>query len=106
MLFQVAKIIGIAETLKSDELVKLGIDDVQDLRSTILVFVSNTKNYVKRAFTILFIENCSNNLAAICKKYMDLRKKKTKHKRFFVSYTSNKCPTQLVGKNFFERLPK
>lgn len=75
-------IMGIAGALRSDELVKLNIDDIQDLGPTILVSVNNTKNHVNRAFTIVSKENCSIDFVAICKKYMVLRKEKTVHRRF------------------------
>lgn len=99
-------IMGIAGALRSDELVKLTVDDVQDLGSTILVSVNNTKNHVNRAFTIVSKENCAIDFVVICKKYMVLRKENTDHRRFFVCYRNNKCSTQPVGKNTFGGLPK
>jgi integrase len=99
-------IMVIAGALRSDELVKLTIDDIQDLGSTILVSVMNTKNYVNRTFTIVSKENCSIDFVSICKKYMALRKETTEHRRFFVGYRNNKCSTQPVGKNTFGELPR
>lgn len=106
---QVATIMGIAGALRSDELLKLSVDDIQDLGSTILVSINNTKNKINRAFTIVSKEDdveSSIDFVAICKRYMELRKNTTEHKRFFVNYRSNKCTTQPVGKNTFSAMPK
>ncbi|PSN43639.1 hypothetical protein C0J52_16677 [Blattella germanica] len=82
---------------RRQELHDLKFDDVQDLGSSLLVSIPNSKTNVSRAFTV------TGKYYGICKKYMNLRPEAS---IFFVNYYCGKCTVQNVGINKFGNMGK
>lgn len=89
---QVALIMGVAGACRCDELARLKTDDIEDLKSALLVKIPRTKTGNCRSFTIIG-EKCLR----ICRKYASLRPKDYEERRFFIKYHNGKCQRMVVG---------
>lgn len=96
-------IFGIAGALRKEELLKLEMNDVQDLVSKFIVTVKPSKTKTKKVFTI--VDNEEKSLLNLIRHYIALRPAHTPHRRFFIYYKNCKCTTQPVGLNSFSKLP-
>lgn len=82
------------------ELVKLSVDDLEDLGSAVLIKISDTKTKKPRSFTI------TGDFYKIFKSYYALRPLDINEKRFFINYQNEKCTRQPVGINKIGSTPK
>lgn len=80
---------------RGHELYSMKLADVNDLGSSLLVTIPQTKTGVSRKFII------TGKFYEICKKYIDLRGRVTKLDSLFLSYQNGKCAAQKIGKNKF-----
>lgn len=85
---------------RREELSKIKIQDIKDLKFAYLVKVPVTKPHISRSFTI------TNDFYAIVQKYQLLRPLNCKCDRFFLNYQSGKCTQQPVTINKFGNMPK
>lgn len=74
-----------------DELVKLKVEDIEDLQTIVLIKISNTKTNKLRSFTIL-----GGKYLKLYRTYVSLRLKDFKESRFFIKY-KGKCARVVVG---------
>ncbi|KAJ8982920.1 hypothetical protein NQ317_004576 [Molorchus minor] len=96
LMIKVGLILGIAGACRTDELVNLTVDDIENVGSSLIVKISNTK-------TKRFHESCVvtdvGNMLELFRKYLSLRPPHVKHKRLCLYYKAGKCSSQPVGKN-------
>lgn len=97
-------IFGISGACRGDELTNLKVDDIEDVVSSLIITIPNTKTKISRTFVVTRNEG-NINLLDLYRKYAALRPSHTSHGRFFVFYKSGKCTTQPVGKNTFGKIP-
>lgn len=102
---QVIAIFGVHGATRSNELHKLGVSNVDDRKSVIVVSLFDTKTKQDRSFCITDKE-CEVSFLEIVRKYIALRPKNVPHNKFFVNYRQKKCTTQPVGINTIYKIPK
>ncbi|KAJ8975260.1 hypothetical protein NQ317_012476, partial [Molorchus minor] len=86
---------GIAGACRTDELVNLTVDDIEDVGSSLIVKITNTKTKIPRIFVVTDV----GNMLELFRKYLSLRPPHVKHKRLFLYYKAGKRSSQPVGKN-------
>ncbi|KAJ8974121.1 hypothetical protein NQ317_000651 [Molorchus minor] len=94
-------ILGIAGACRTDELVNLTVDDIEDVGSSLIVKIPNTKTKIPRIFVVTDVAN----MLELFRKYRSLRPPHVKHKRLFLYYKAGKCSSQPVGKNTMGKIP-
>ncbi|KAJ8972502.1 hypothetical protein NQ317_018635 [Molorchus minor] len=100
-MIEVGLILGIAGACRTDELVNLTVDDIEDVGSSLIVKIPNTKTKIPRIFVITDV----GNMLELFRKYLSLRPPHVKHKRLFLYYKAGKCSSQPVGKNTMGKIP-
>lgn len=90
---------GIMGACRANEMHNMNIEDIQDLGSTMLVTIPNTKTKIVRQFTI------TGQFYYICKKYINLRPADTSTS-FFLNFQNGKCTVQKIGINKFAAMGK
>ncbi|KAJ8985471.1 hypothetical protein NQ317_015010 [Molorchus minor] len=98
---QIGLILGIAGACRTDELVNLTVDDIEDVGSSLIVKIPNTKTKIPRIFVVTDV----GNMLELFRKYLSLRPPHVKHKRLFLYYKAGKCSSQPVGKNTMGKIP-
>ncbi|KAJ3645940.1 hypothetical protein Zmor_023559 [Zophobas morio] len=99
LFIKVGLIFGIMGACRRDELMKIEVNHVEDLKSALLVHIPDTESKPGRQFVI------GGNFYHICKKYMDLRPPQLVNvTRFFLNYQRGKCTKQPIGINKFGTL--
>ncbi|KAJ8979849.1 hypothetical protein NQ317_007614, partial [Molorchus minor] len=86
--FVVGLILGIAGACRTDELVNLTVDDIEDTK-------------IPRIFVVTDV----GNMLELFRKYLSLPPPHVKHKRLFLYYKAGKCSSQPVGKNTMGKIP-
>ncbi|KAJ8986013.1 hypothetical protein NQ317_013897 [Molorchus minor] len=97
----VGLILGIAGACRTDELVNLTVDDIEDVGSSLIVKIPNTKTKIPRIFVVTDV----GNMLELFRKYLSLRPPHVKHKRLFLYYKAGKCSSQPVAKNTMGKIP-
>ena len=97
-------IFGISGACRTDELVNITLDNVEDVGSSFIITLPHTKNKTSRTFVIASNEGGKVDFLQIIRKYTSLRPG-TNHGRFFVFYKNGKCTSQPVGKNTLGKVP-
>ncbi|KAJ8954935.1 hypothetical protein NQ317_010648 [Molorchus minor] len=95
LMIKVGLILGIAGACRTDELVNLTVDDIEDVGSSLIVKIPGTKTKIPRIFVVTDV----GNMLELFRKYLSLRPPHVKHKRLFLYYKAGKCSSQPVGKN-------
>ncbi|KAJ8975103.1 hypothetical protein NQ317_017871 [Molorchus minor] len=101
LMIKVGLILGIAGACRTDELVNLTVDDIEDVGSSLIVKFPNTKTKIPRIFVVTDV----GNMLELFRKYLSLRPPHVKHKRLFLYYKAGKCSSQPVGKNNMGKIP-
>ncbi|KAJ8982331.1 hypothetical protein NQ317_009446 [Molorchus minor] len=101
LMIKVGLILGIAGACRTDELVNLTVDDIEDVGSSLIVKIPNTKTKISRIFVVTDV----GNMLELFRKYLYLRPPHVKHKRLFLYYKAGKCSSQPVGKNTMGKIP-
>ncbi|KAJ8976665.1 hypothetical protein NQ317_004683 [Molorchus minor] len=91
-MIKVGLILGIAGACRTDELVNLTVDDIEDVGSFLII---------PRIFVVTDV----GNMLELFRKYLSLRPPHVKHKRLFLYYKAGKCGLQPVGKNTMGKIP-
>ncbi|KAG5889556.1 hypothetical protein JTB14_018541 [Gonioctena quinquepunctata] len=94
---------GVFGGLRRDEMVKMTVDDIEDRGAVLLIKVPETKTFTSKSFTI--VEESEIGTLNLVKKYIALRPKGCKQRRFFLTYRNNKCIELPVGKNTIGSVP-
>ncbi|KAJ8983180.1 hypothetical protein NQ317_005823 [Molorchus minor] len=81
--------------------VGLTVDDIEDVGSSLIVKIPNTKTKIPRIFVVTDV----GNMLELFRKYLSLRPPHVKHKRLFCTTKAGKCSSQPVGKNTMEKIP-
>lgn len=89
---QVVLILGVAGACRCGELVHLRIDDIEDVKSALLVKIPNSKTKKARSFTVM-----GEMYLSIYRKYVALRPKNFEERRFFIKYQGGICHRIVVG---------
>ncbi|KAJ8982477.1 hypothetical protein NQ317_005113 [Molorchus minor] len=97
LMIKVGLILGIAGACRTDELVNLTVDDIEDVGSSLIVKIPNTKTKIPRIFVVTDV----GNILELFRKYLSLRPPHVKHKRLFCT-TKQENP---VGKNTMGKIP-
>jgi hypothetical protein len=97
---KVALIMGIAGACRREELALLTIDDVQDLKTALIVNIRESKTKIQRIFTIVDHPGRPSNIE-LYRRFIALRPPHIDHCRLFIFYKNGKCTVQVVGKNTF-----
>ncbi|KAJ8974059.1 hypothetical protein NQ317_016749, partial [Molorchus minor] len=82
-------------------IVNLTVDDIEDVGSSLIVKIPNTKTKIPRIFVVTDV----GNMLELFRKYLSLRPPHVKHKRLFLYYKAGKCSSQPVGKNTMGKIP-
>ncbi|KAJ8976494.1 hypothetical protein NQ317_018438 [Molorchus minor] len=77
------------------------IHDIEDVGSSLIVKIPNTKTKIPRIFVVTDV----GNMLELFRKYLSLRPPHVKHKRLFLYYKAGKCSSQPVGKNTMGKIP-
>ncbi|KAJ8979073.1 hypothetical protein NQ317_011474 [Molorchus minor] len=85
-MIKVGLILEIAGACRTDELVNLTVDDIED---------------IPRIFVVTDVRN----MLELFRKYLSLRPPHVKHKRLFLYYKAGKCSSQPVDKNTMGKIP-
>lgn len=85
-------IIGISGSCRCDELVKLKMENIEDLGSLLLVKVPDSKTHRFRTFSVVGDEYIS-----IYRKYVSLRPAGMNKQRFFLKYLKGVCYRMVMG---------
>lgn len=85
---------------RTDDLVKVGVNDVVEQGSVFLIKITEKKTNSIRSFTV------ESEYASCVRKYIELRPSYVTHDRFFLTYIKGKCTAQTVGKAKFRNAPK
>ncbi|KAJ8967822.1 hypothetical protein NQ317_007634, partial [Molorchus minor] len=101
LMIKVGLILGIAGACRTDELVNLTVDDIEDVGSSLIVKIPNTKTKIP----LIFVVTDVGNMLELFRKYLSLRPPHVKHKRLFLYYKAGKCSSQPVGKNTMGKIP-
>ncbi|KAJ8975570.1 hypothetical protein NQ317_016981, partial [Molorchus minor] len=101
LMIKVGLILGIAGACRTDELVNVTVDDIEDVGSSLIVKIPNTKTKIPRIFVVTDV----GNMLELFLKYLSLRPPRVKHKRLFLYYKAGKCSSQPVGKNTMGKIP-
>ncbi|KAJ8970119.1 hypothetical protein NQ317_003837 [Molorchus minor] len=110
LMIKVGLILGIAGACRTDELVNLTVDDIEDVGSSLIIkFLKvwmkfqnfNTKTKIPRIFVVTDV----GNMLELFRKYLSLRPPHVKHKRLFLYYKAGNCSSQPVGKNTMGKIP-
>ncbi|KAJ8980999.1 hypothetical protein NQ317_014866 [Molorchus minor] len=104
LMIKIALIFGISGACCGDELTNLRVDDIEDVVSSLIITIPNSKTKISRTFVVTRTKG-NTNILDLHRKYAALRPPHTSHGRFFVFYKSGKCTTQPVGKNTFGKIP-
>ncbi|KAJ8968949.1 hypothetical protein NQ317_015435 [Molorchus minor] len=96
-MIKVGLILGITGACRTDELVNLPVDDIEDVGSSLIVKIPNTKTKIPRIFVVTDV----GNMLELFRKYLS----HVKHKRLFLYYKAGKCSSQPVGKNTMGKIP-
>lgn len=83
----------------------MGIDDIEEVGSMLIVKVPRSKTDKERSFVVKGELEEGLNFIDIYRKYANLRPTHTPHKRFFINYRNGKCSVQAVGVNTFAKIP-
>ncbi|KAJ8980057.1 hypothetical protein NQ317_012897 [Molorchus minor] len=92
---------GDCRACRTDELFNLTVDDIEDVGSSLIVKIPNTKTKIPRIFVVTDV----GNRLELFRKYLSLRPPHVKHKRPFLYYKAGKCSSQPVGKNTMGKIP-
>ncbi|KAJ8909977.1 hypothetical protein NQ315_013569 [Exocentrus adspersus] len=79
LMIKVVLILGIAGACRTDELVNLTVDDIEDVGSSLIAKIPNTKTKISRTFVVTDV----GNMLELFRKYLSLRPPHVKHKRLF-----------------------
>ncbi|KAJ8973823.1 hypothetical protein NQ317_001186 [Molorchus minor] len=82
-------------------MINLTVDDIEDVGSSLIVKIPNTKTKIPRIFVVTDV----GNMLKLFQKYLSLRPPHVKHKRLFLYYKAGKCSSQPVGKNTMGKIP-
>ncbi|KAJ8964161.1 hypothetical protein NQ317_013685, partial [Molorchus minor] len=99
--FVVGLILGIAGACRTDELVNLTVDDIEDVGSSLIVKFQTLRQRFHESFVVTDV----GNMLELFRKYLSLRPPHVKHKRLFLYYKAGKCSSQPVGKNTMGKIP-
>ncbi|KAJ8975569.1 hypothetical protein NQ317_016980 [Molorchus minor] len=95
----VGLILGIAGACRTDELINLTVDDIEDVGPSLIVKIPNTKTKIPRIFVVTDV----GNMLELFRKYLSIRPPHVKHKRLFLYYKAGKCSStswqEYHGKN-------
>ncbi|KAJ8979282.1 hypothetical protein NQ317_004427 [Molorchus minor] len=91
LMIKVGIILGIAGACRTDELVNLTVDDIEDVGSSLIVKIPNTKTKIPRIFVVTDV----GNMLELFRKYLSLRPPHGKHKRLFFVLQSRKIASYL-----------
>lgn len=83
-----------------DELVKMTLQDVEDLQSKLLVSIPDSKTNKSRSFVV------NEMYLNVYRKYVALRPEDMNNSRFFFKYQNGKGCRQVVGIHQFRKMPK
>lgn len=103
LLAKVIMILGIAGTMRSNELWKLGKNAVKKVDERIVVDVLETKNYKNRQFFV--VNTATINYVDIVWAYMQLRPENRVDERFFFAYSNGRASNLAVGQNLISSIP-
>jgi integrase len=100
LLMKVVLIFGISGACRREELMKMSLDDIEDLDSVLVLKVPDSKTHSERTFTISNLEYIK-----MYRKYRALRPPHATSRRLFLRYASGKCSNQNVGINKIGEIP-
>lgn len=100
LLMKVATIVGVFGACRREELCQLTLDNVEDMETSLVIKISDTKTKVPRNFTIV-----EKFYLDFYRKYTDLRPADVVHRRLFLKYVKGKCTRNPVGINTFGKFP-
>lgn len=92
---------GVAGACRSDELVNLTIDNVEDVKTALIIKIPITKTKKSRSFTVL-----GDNYLSFYRKYVALRPTGLKERRLFLRYLNGKCHRMVVGIHTISSVPQ
>ncbi|KAG5898922.1 hypothetical protein JTB14_007957 [Gonioctena quinquepunctata] len=84
---------GVFGGLRRDEMVKMTVDDIEGRGAVLLIKVPETKTCTSKSFTI--VEESETGALNVVKKYIALRPKGCKQRRFLLTYRNNNALSYL-----------
>lgn len=99
-------IVGIYGACRREELLKLSLEDIQDLGDSVKITIPNTKTKIVRQFVIAQGNSADVDMLQLFRTYAVKRPADTKHSRFFIGYRNGLCGKQAIGINTIGTMPK
>lgn len=100
LFMKVAAILGIFGACRREELCQMTLDNVEDMGTSLIINIPDTKNKVPRTFTVL-----EKLYLDLYRRYTSLRPTNVGHRRLFLKYVNGKCTRNPVGINSFGKIP-
>lgn len=91
---------GISGACRRDELVRMTIDDIEDVGSILIIKLPDTKTNMQRTFIV-----SKSEYIELYRKYFVLRPPNASSKRLFLKYHRGRCFNQVVGINKIGEMP-
>ncbi|KAK9695950.1 hypothetical protein QE152_g32221 [Popillia japonica] len=97
-MIKVGLILGIAGACRTDELVNLTVDEIED---ALILKIPNTKTKIPRTFVVTDVEN----MLELFRKYLSLRPPHVKHKRLFCTTKQENVVRSQLARIPWEKIP-
>ncbi|KAJ8967562.1 hypothetical protein NQ317_008725 [Molorchus minor] len=97
----VGLILGIAGACRTDELVNLTVDDIEDVGSSLIVKFQTLRQRFHESLWLPMWEICLNCFENTCPFVLPM----SSISAFFLYYKAGKCSSQPVGKNTMGKIP-
>lgn len=94
-------IIGISGACRCEEMVKMKVEDIEDLGSLLHIKIPNGKANKSRSFTVV-----EEKFINIYRKYASLRPTSMNDQRFFLKYKDGKCHRSVMGIHKIGSVPR
>lgn len=99
-------IVGVYGACRREEILKLSLEDIQDLGDSVKITIPNTKTNILRQFVITPGNAADVNMLQLFRTYALKRPADIKHSRFFIGYRKGLCLKQAIGINTIGTMPK
>ncbi|KAJ8964154.1 hypothetical protein NQ317_001275 [Molorchus minor] len=100
-MIKVGLILGIAGACRTDELVNLTVDDIEDVGSSLIVKIRNTKTKIPRIFVVTDV----GKMLELFRKYLSLRPPPSSISAFFCTTKQENVVRSQLAKIPWEKFP-
>lgn len=99
-------IVGVYGACRRDEILKLTVQDIEDMEGQIKITIPNTKTKILRQFVITKGNAPGVDMLELFRTYAKMRPAGLTCNRFFLGYRNGKCMKQVMGINIIGAVPR